>query len=355
MATVIIQGGPFIEDWKDIQLDGFPQPQQHTVNVDFKQFFGVDPRHVNRSFLLSLSDLTYQPKIHDPSADWAVTAAFRSFKVLQAANYGPVRRFATIGTGSGTDAIAALDLFPQLRRIVMTDLHEEVVAQAQMNLKSAVDRADDRVRDVARDAVGLTGHSLVPLRGQMPFDLIYENLPNIPVPEGVDLRDGQTSSSFFDAADVSGVVPPFVSAALLDLHYVCLLQARTFGLLTDHGVILSSMGGRVPISLMLDLAHVVGFTGRIISMTWKVQSEPDSVIGGYAEQQEKGLGPFYFYRTSSLQRVFDGRTPAGAGLCALQIENDLLPDRLDAVAALRAHRQGIEIGHPVVVMASVLK
>ncbi|PYH89980.1 hypothetical protein BO71DRAFT_93366 [Aspergillus ellipticus CBS 707.79] len=354
MATVVIQGEPFVENWKDVQITGFHDPER-TVNVDFKKFFGVDPRHVNRNFNITLTDLTYQPKIHDPSADWAVTAAFRSFKAFQAANYGPIRRFATIGTGSGTDVVAALDIFPQLHKVVMTDLHDEVVAQARLNVKSASDKADDRVRAVAREAVGLTGHSLVPLKGQVPFDLIYENLPNIPLPDDLDLRDGQTSSSYFDSADVSGVVPPFVSSALLDLHYVCLLQARTFDLLSDHGAILSSMGGRVPIRTMLEMADVVGFVGRILSMTWKVQSEPEEVIGGYAEQQEKGLGPFYFYRTSSLQRVFNGRTAAGAGLCALQIENDLLPDRLDAVAALKAHRQGIELGHPVVVMASVLK
>lgn len=116
-------------------------------------------------------------------------------------------------------------------------------------------------------------------------------MPNIPLPEDADLLDGQTSSTYFDCSDVSGVVPSFVSKALLDLHYVCLLQARTFDLLTETGVVLSIMGGRVPIDTMLQLADAAGFTGRILSMSWKVQSEPDSVIEGYATQQEKGLGP----------------------------------------------------------------
>lgn len=117
------------------------------------------------------------------------------------------------------------------------------------------------------------------------------NLPNIPLPDDADLLDGQTSSTYFDCSDVSGMVPSFVSTALLDLHYVCLLQAKTFNLLTETGVVLSSMGGRIPIDTMLRLADAAGFTGRILSMSWKVQSEPDSVIEGYATQQEKGLGP----------------------------------------------------------------
>ncbi|PYI10995.1 hypothetical protein BO78DRAFT_359406 [Aspergillus sclerotiicarbonarius CBS 121057] len=324
-----------------------------TFAVDFKAFFGIGPQHVNRKFNISLSDLSYQPKIYNPRADWAVTAAFNSFEAFQAANYGPVHRFATIGTGSGTDVIAALDVFPHLDSIAMTDLHDEVVTKAKANVLSATDNADDRVKSVAKETVHLSGNSLVPLRGQEPFDLIYENLPNIPLPDDADLLDGQTSSTYFESGDVSSVAPLFVSAALLDLHYVCLLQARTFNLLSKSGVLLSSMGGRVPLDTMLRLAESAGFMGRILSMSWKVQSEPEEVIGGYAKAQERGLGPFYFYRTGILEQAFGDLTPAGAGLRAMQIENELLPDRLDAVTALRAHRQGIEIGHPVVVMASV--
>ncbi|RAL00771.1 uncharacterized protein BO80DRAFT_475284 [Aspergillus ibericus CBS 121593] len=328
--------------------------EEPTTNVvDFKAFYGIGPQRVNRKFNISLSDLSYQPKIHNPRADWAVTAAFNSFEAFQAANFGPVHRFATIGTGSGTDVIAALDVFPHLHSIAMTDLHDEVVTKAKANVLSATDKADDRIKSVAKDAVGLSGECLVPLRGQAPFGLIYENLPNIPLPDDANLLDGQTSSTYFESGDISSVCPLFVSAALLDLHYICLLQARTFNLLSKTGVLLSSMGGRVPLDTMLRLASAAGFTGRILSMSWKVQSEPDEVIGGYAKAQERGLGPFYFYRTSILEQVFGDLTPAGAGLRAMQIENELLPDRLDAVTALRAHRQGIEIGHPVVVMASV--
>ncbi|GKZ30033.1 hypothetical protein AbraIFM66950_007553 [Aspergillus brasiliensis] len=351
MTTFLVQEDTYNKKNIDFKIRGTPESFS-TFVIDFKAFFGVKPRHVSRRFSIALSDLSYQPKIYNPRADWAVTAAFNSFEALRASSHSPVQRFATIGTGSGTDAIAALDIFPRLRSIVMTDLQDEVVEKAKVNLVSATEKADGRVRAVAKHAIGLSGHSLAPLKGQVPFDVIYENLPNIPLPDGANLLDGQTSSTYFDCSDVSGVVPSFVSTALLDLHYVCLLQAKTFNLLTETGTVLSSMGGRVPVDTMLRLADAAGFTGRILSMSWKVQSEPDSVIEGYATQQEKGLGPFYFYRVSTLRRVFGHLTAAEAGLRALEIENELLPDRLDAVTALKAHRHGIDIGHPVVVMAS---
>ena len=105
-----------------------------------------------------------------------------------------------------------------------------------------------------------------------------------------DLRDGQTSSTYVGDRSMDKV-PRSISAALLELHYICLVQARSFGLLNTNGAILSSIGGRVPIETLLELADVAGYTGRILTVWWKEQSEPESVIGGYAEHEQQGLGP----------------------------------------------------------------
>lgn len=105
-----------------------------------------------------------------------------------------------------------------------------------------------------------------------------------------DLSNGQTSATYVgDRA--SDKIPPLVSSALLDLHYVCLRQAKASGLLSRSGAILSSMGGRVQLETMLKLADAAGYVGRVLGLSWKEQSEPESVIGGYAAHQEKGLGP----------------------------------------------------------------
>ena len=220
-----------------------------------------------------------------------------------------MRRFATCGTGSGTDVIAALDTFPQLLGVAMTDLHDAVVKAAKSNVLSATEKADERVRSVALEAVAVAGDVLLPLKGQEPFDLIYEsvgpvfsptcadrtcyrNLPNIPLAVSTtgDLCSGQTSSTYVGDRTADNI-PGFVSAAFLDLHYVCLIEARVFGLLSRSGTILSSMGGRVSLETMFKMADAAQYTGRVLSLSWKKQSEPEAVIGGYAEHEKKGLGP----------------------------------------------------------------
>ena len=46
---------------------------------------------------------------------------------------------------------------------------------------------------------------------------------------------------------------------------------------------------------MLEIADVAGYSGRIMTIWWKTQSEPESVISGYAEHEKKGLGPVSVY------------------------------------------------------------
>lgn len=108
--------------------------------------------------------------------------------------------------------------------------------------------------------------------------------------------DGQVSSTFIGDRSADRV-PDHVSKALLDLHYVCLYQARVTRLIKPSGAILSSMGGRVPVQSMLDMADAAGYSGRIVSLAWKIQSEPETVIGEYAENQKKGLGKVGSYHT----------------------------------------------------------
>ncbi|KAF2009734.1 hypothetical protein BU24DRAFT_358557 [Aaosphaeria arxii CBS 175.79] len=323
-------------------------------NVTFENFYGHKPTRVDRRFDVTLSDHSYLPKIENPRADWVVTAATNAFRAYQHGDLGQVKRFATIGTGSGTDVIAALDIFPQIEAVALTDLHEDVVAAAKSNVLASTEKSDDAIRAVASTAVARAGDVLVPLKGEKPFDLIYENLPNIPLPNAGDLDNGQASSTYVGDRTLDRI-PPFASTALLDLHYVALWQAKNFNLLSQTGAVLSSMGGRVDIETMLKLADAAGFVGRVVSLAWKEQSEPENVIGGYAEFENNGLGPFYFYPTAALEKVFANYKPASAALCRQQIEIKLAPHRLDATTALQRYREGERIGHTVVVLASVLK
>lgn len=103
-----------------------------------------------------------------------MTAATNAFRAFQNGELGRVERFATIGTGSGTDVIAALDIFPDIKVVAMTDLHDDVVAAAKANVLASTEKADDEIQAVAVSAIARAGDVLVPLKGEKPFDLIYE-------------------------------------------------------------------------------------------------------------------------------------------------------------------------------------
>ena len=58
----------------------------------------------------------------------------------------------------------------------MTDMHEEVTKTAKSNLLAATEKAPDPIRHVALQAAAKAGDLLLPLKGEEPFDLIYESV-----------------------------------------------------------------------------------------------------------------------------------------------------------------------------------
>lgn len=70
--------------------------------------------------------------------------------------------------------VAALDTFPSLENVALTDMHEEVVNVAKSNVLSATEKADKNTWSIAMRAVARAGDILTPLKGEEPYDLIYE-------------------------------------------------------------------------------------------------------------------------------------------------------------------------------------
>ncbi|KAJ7043196.1 hypothetical protein C8F04DRAFT_1390033 [Mycena alexandri] len=313
------------------------------VEVDFEKFFGMGkPRKVLSHFTIKLTELTYLPKIDNPRRDWVASVAVPAFLAHRAQN--EVKAFATVGTGGGLDAIAAMDIFsPEC--VAMTDIHLPVVNAAAENFCIAT--------------AGLSGVNLIAAAGDIlaplgnknyKFDLIYENLPNIPLDDAHEIDAGQTSSTYVPHR--SEDIPAIATNNLLALHFLALQQAKS--LLSPEGAIISSIGGRVEIAILLKMALEAGYCAEILTYTWKIQSEPEEVIGGYKKNQEDGLGPFYFYPAAVLEKAFGNLDPAAAGRRAEEIEGLLRPHAVDAPTALELHRNGLEIGHTVAIVRSTL-
>ncbi|MEU4493579.1 class I SAM-dependent methyltransferase [Streptomyces sp. NPDC023998] len=306
------------------------------------EFFQLEETaRIRSSIGLKLSDHSYLPKADEPRADWVASVAVPAFKTLaEMGVFAP--QFCTVGTGAGLDVLAAVEIL-KARTVGFTDLHEDVLAHARENIQS-------NLLDQDVELIGGAGDILSPVAGKLSnVDVIYENLPNIPMSDSGDLSDGQTSSTFI--AKRSEEIPSFVEKNLITLHYLALQQARS--ILRVGGRLLSSIGGRIPLSETLALAGAVGYNGSILTYTWKVQSEPHEVVGGYAKWEREGLGPFHFYPVSILRDTFKGISAAAAGAQALEIEKSLVPYEISAVEALALVEKGERVGHTVAILDSV--
>lgn len=322
------------------------------VDVNFSEFYCIGkPDKINEHFTVHLTKLTYLPKVADPRRDWVASVAVPAF-VSHKKSGRTVTSFATVGTGSGLDAIGALEVF-DLEKLAITDLHPAVVQAAAENIRAAT-AGQPRLQNVVDTLVSSPGDLLSPLADRKgEFDLIYENLPNIPLdPAARALFSGQTSSTY--VAERHEKIVDVADESLLALHWLCMVQAKD--LLAPGGSILSSMGGRVDISSMISMCRSAGYNPEVLIYTWKVQSEPEEVIGGYRTHQEKGHRLFYFYPADVLEEAFKGRSPAMTTAEALELEGELEPHRMDAVAAYTAHTSGrITVAHTVVVMRNTME
>lgn len=328
----------------DDRPDGLPGLDLASVEISSKSFLGIrQPQRLADLLRLRLTDQCYLPKVSDPRKDWVARVAHPAFQAYRRRRPEAVRqlkRFCTIGTGAGLDALVAAEVL-QPALIAITDLHREVVDQAMVNILANLKQPESLV---LRSGVG---DLLSPFEdSRSRFDLIYENLPNIPLPAEISLDDGQASSSFI--APRRETIPPMVRGYLLELHFAFLLQARRF--LTPGGAVLCSIGGRLPLQAMRQAFAAAGYDSETVLFTWKIQSEPDEVISGYAQEHEAGYGPFYFYRAADLETFFAGIPSPASGEEAEDLERRLESKRIDAVTALRLHRQGEIIGHSVAVI-----
>jgi len=280
---------------------------------------------------IEIAERTYPPNLADPKRDWVSSVAAPAFAIL-ARQRAPEtrRRFCTIGTGSGVDALAALEILGA-DRIAITDLLEDVVSIAAANVRANV-AAGVEIRLVAGAGDLLTG---LPAEAG-PFDVVYENLPNLPLSEAAAITVGRTSRAHL--APRAEAVPEIVRAQDLTLHWLALAAARPW--LAEEGVVLSTIGSRLPFATIAEMSRHAGYAPRALTYGWKLQADADELIPIHAARQPEGFGPFRFYPAEVLQATFNPIDPEAAGKQAFEIEAALARSSLDAVAALEAHRPG---------------
>ena len=318
-----------------------------SILVDVKKYLALEeaPKHVQDYLSVAVTDHAYLPKTEDITSDWVAYIAAPAFKLIRENLRHDVEAFASIGTGSGIDVLTGIELLGA-KRVGFTDLLESVVDTAAENIKKNLKDADSVELEFG------AGDLLQPLQnGKRRYDVIYENLPNVPLTDNTKIEDKRNSGHYLEKR--IEVIPEFVHEQMLDLHYLALKQARDY--LADKGAVYSTLGGRVPLSAFIKLGELAGLSSEIFTYSWKVQAEPEDVISGYAAQEKAGLGPFRFYRASDLQKAFANISVKESGKNAFEIEKSLESSKLTAKEAYEAFLKGEVIGHTVAVLKSSLK
>ncbi|HVJ06657.1 MAG TPA: hypothetical protein VM578_13365 [Candidatus Saccharimonadales bacterium] len=319
------------------------QALHRTISVDTSTYLGIEkPERIREHLTINLSEHSFLPRIDDLQSDWVAHVAAPAFKAYRTQrDEHPVESFCSIGTGSGLDVLSAIELLGA-SRVGLTDVHEDVVAAAVSN----VQRNHHLGQDVTIEA-GF-GDLLTPLSPyRAKYDVIYENLPNIPSSSTAVVASDRKSSDYVPPRIEQ--VPSLVKQQMLDLHYLALMQAKSY--LHHGGAVLSCLGARVPLGVFLELSEAAGYQPSFLIYGWKVQGDPE-LIRDYATNEQSGFGPFYFYRAETLQSTFLGLNPVDAGANALEIERTLQTHRLDPAAAYAAFQCGERMAHTVVVLKS---
>ena len=300
------------------------------------------PQRIQEYLSIEVADHAYLPKTEDLKSDWVAYIAAPAFKLIREKTGHDIEAFASIGTGSGIDVLTGVELLGA-KRVGFTDLQESVVATAARNIR-------DNIKDIKSIEFEFgDGDLLQPLQnGKRKFDVIYENLPNVPLASNTKIEDKRNSGHYLEKR--AEAIPEFIHEQMLDLHYLALKQAREY--LAENGAVYSTLGGRVPLSAFIKLGELAGLSSEIFTYSWKVQAEPKDVISGYAAQEKAGLGPFRFYRANDLQKAFATVSVEESGSRAFEIERSLEPSKLTATEAYEAFKQGETIGHTVAVLKS---
>ncbi len=260
-----------------------------------------------------------------------------AYIAFQRLNQEKVKSFATIGTGSGADAVGALHTFVNLDTLVLTDVDERVVPIARGNVERYA-------RDV--NVVALTGSLCQPLREHgVKVDVIYENLPN--VQDAEEIINGYRRASRYVAGSFD-VNDEQARAYLLESHLASLIEAKES--LNLNGSVICSIGGRVPYDRLISLVESTGYRFQELVAGFKVQTEPEEVLPGYAEA-ERGDVAFDFYKYDDAVEFLRSRgmKKPFIDLQGNELKELLTPFRISAKEALELYQQdkSYKIGHTV--------
>ncbi len=253
--------------------------------------------------------------------------------------------FATIGTGSGLDMIGAYEIFSP-PHFVVTDLNEGALKVARENLDNNIHVKDYYYMEKSHFLQGSLASPLI--EKGIKVDVLYANLPNIPADQ-VETDQSIASATYIDRKTIEGC-PKKYDDYLLATQYHFLKQAQLC--LEPHGSVVIALGGRVPYELVKELFAETGFEMKDLYGRLKVQTQPEDVIKGYAEMEQKNDVDFIFYDMG--KKEIDVSTLGFDKNIGLEdYQKAFSKNAISAQEAYRRHLEGHKIAHAVWILRGV--
>lgn len=315
-------------------------------NANLEYCFKKPFKNLKERIFLDHEDELYKPITVDDDVDyykndWAVLA-FRAFNIIKTRFQPEVKSFCTVGTGIGLDALGAIEAFSP-EWVVLTDINESIAMKACINVRSNL-KNNERFKIKPIGANILDGH-LKALNTK--FDLIYENLPNLPE-EYAEHNCQPFSASFINYKEYLEV-PALYKKYLLCSHYVFLNQAHQY--LNPGGAVLCNIGGRVPYDIIEKMFLESGFQPTVLIFEIKRQNESNTNLPVYALWEKMKKNDFIFYP------YYDAHSCVNGGVKYDRLSgyansfnkvNKILDDfKLSSNQAFEDFQKGLEIAHSV--------
>ncbi|MFH1256703.1 MAG: hypothetical protein V1494_05440 [Candidatus Diapherotrites archaeon] len=267
--------------------------------------------------------------------------AFSGFKVLNAElerRGRPVESFAAIGSGNGVDALGAHFVFKKAKRFFITDIDSEVIGLALNNFHNNCERR------TGLEVTALSGNLTAPLvEKEVECDLVYANLPNIPL-WSESQKKGFGLSTFYNPGAVDRV-PSKIGDYLLGLQYRFLRSAPAS--LSKKGSVVQLIGGRFPVKIFDALFKRTEFELESLCLGFKPQTEAKEVLEGYSRAEKQNGVEFIFYDYArGLKRLRAlGESNLVVGKKMFFLEKELGDFAFTATQALKEFKGGKRIGH----------
>ncbi len=235
----------------------------------------------------------------NPKDDW-LYLALRAMKRL-AVEKKSIRSMAIIGCGNGIDAIAALNIFPEIENLYITDIIPEILPDIRKNIEKNVP-SDVLER---KKITYLAGRDCDPLSEKVDF--IYGNLPLVMV-DSSKLEKNLATTTLTDARPYAYLAESEedVLKKYSLLSQLGFLRSAKEKLLPG-GSLVTLIGGRVPTSAIAECFRRAGLAYERTDIVFMMQSDAQFLEQYAIYEKENGI-EFSFYKYEQATALLKERT-----------------------------------------------